>query len=319
MALEMIDKLRLRPERPPLGSQQVFVSPPEGSDLSERRRSRSSPRPMRTVGVDLSATKARTACVTIEWDGGEALVTEPALGVGRAELTRQLAAGDWIGVEAPFGWPQPMVEAIHAYSREAPWPELDKEGFRFRRTDHHVHEMVRAETGEAHWPMSVASDRLAMTACRSAQLREDGFKTSGRRFDRAGADRVLEVHPPAALLLWGLDNKGYKTSRNPSRRAAEAEARARLLAALEAKAPWLRWVENAREACVRGDDALDAVLAALIARAGALGLTKAPATEDLELARLEGWTHLPVKNSLAQLAATRRGRADREVVRTSVT
>ena len=302
MALEMIDRLRRRPERSPLGSQQVFLSPQEDNDPSAGGRSRSSGRSMCTVGVDLSATKAYTASVAIEWENGGALVAEPVIGIGREELACYLARGDWIGIDAPFGWPQPMIAALHAYRSEEPWPEPEKESFRFRRSDRHLQDIVLAETEETLWPISVASDRLAMTACRSAQLREDGFKSSGRRFDRAGADRILEVHPRAALLLWGLNHKGYKTSRDSSRRAAEAEARAALLAAIEAKAPWLGWVEGAREACVERDDALDAVLAALVARAGALGLTKAPPIEDLQLARLEGWAHLPPRDSLGRLA-----------------
>jgi predicted nuclease with RNAse H fold len=301
----MIDKLRLRPERPALGSQRVFLPAPDDPQASGARNGEPRSASMRTVGVDLSATKARTACATIEWQRREALVAEPQRGVGRAELLRQLAEGDWIGIDAPFGWPQPMIEAIRAYASEGAWPEPEKQSFRYRRTDRYVHEALLAETGETHWPMSVASDRLAMTAVRSAELREEGFEGSGRRFDRAGDDRVLEVHPPAALLLWGIEASGYKTSRDPGRRGPEGETRSALLAALDAKAPWLHWAEKAREACVRSDDALDAVLAALVARAGALGLTKAPPAEDLQRARLEGWTHLPHKDSLASLLRPR--------------
>jgi Protein of unknown function (DUF429) len=303
--LAVIDKLRLRPERPALGRQRVFLRSPDDPEAPGALNGEPRSDSMRTVGVDLSATKARTACAAIEWRRREALVAEPLRGVGRSELARQLAQGDWIGIDAPFGWPGPMIEAIRAYSEEGAWPGPEKQSFRFRRTDRYVHEALLAETGETHWPMSVASDRLAMTAVRGAELREEGFKSSGRRFDRAGGDRVLEVHPPAALLLWGIEASGYKTSRDPARRPAEGETRSALLAALEAKAPWLRWSEGARAACVQSDDALDAVLAALIARAGALGLTKAPPAEDLDRARLEGWIHLPCKDSLGQLLRPR--------------
>jgi hypothetical protein len=103
---------------------------------------------MRTVGVDLSATKARTACATIEWRRGDALVAEPLRGVGREELIRKLAQGDWIALDAPFGWPAPMIEAISAYAGEGAWPGPEKESFRYRRTDRHVHEALLAETGE---------------------------------------------------------------------------------------------------------------------------------------------------------------------------
>ncbi len=65
----------------------------------------------------------------------------------------------------------------------------------------------------------------------------------------------------------------------------------------------MQWAPGAREACIESDDALDALLAALIARAAALGLTVPPGADDLELARREGWIHLPQKDSLAALLA----------------
>ena len=77
--------------------------------------------------------------------------------------------------------------------------------------------------------------------------------------------------------------------------------------ATEAEAPWLEWAPGAWEACVASDDALDAVLCALIARAAALGLTAPPPAEELELARAEGWIHLPRKGSLGELLTDHRG------------
>ncbi len=119
-------------------------------------------------------------------------------------------------------------------------------------------------------------------------MRERAFESSGSRFDRAGADRVIEVYPGAALLLWGVERGAYKTSQDPDRRGAEVNARSELLAAIEAQAPWLRWAPGAREVCVDSDDALDALLAALIARAAALDLTVVPGADDIDLARREG-------------------------------
>src|SRR5207344_663127 len=95
---------------------------------------------------------------------GEALVAPPLVGVGRAALSAYLADGDWIAVEAPFGWPEPMVRAVDAYIREEPWPELDKESFRYRRTDLRLRETVLAETRESLWSMSAVANGVAMTA-----------------------------------------------------------------------------------------------------------------------------------------------------------
>jgi hypothetical protein len=303
MPPSVLDTLRRREPEVDLGSQQVFLASEGGAEAPPDGRSRAAAGLLRTIGVDLSASEAYTACVTLEWHRGGALVGQPLVGIGREELAVYLAGGDWIGIDAPFGWPQPMVDAIHGYASEAAWSELDKESFRYRASDLHLRDQVLEQAGEKFTPMSVASDTLAMTACRTAQLREDGFASSGRRFDRAGADRILEVHPRAALLLWGLNHKGYKTSRDPSRHEAEATAREDLLSVIGAQAPWLRWAPGAHQACLDSADALDALLAALIARAAALGWTTPPPPELLDLARLEGWAHLPPPESLPLLAA----------------
>ena len=256
---------------------------------------------MRTAGLDLSASKERTAAVEITWHRDGATVAAPALGLGDEELVRRLAAADWIGIDAPFGWPAGMVEAVSGYATSGRWSGLEKDAFRWRRTEVLARETVLAETGKKIWPLSVSADRLGLTARRTAQLREHAFESSGARFDRAGADRVAEVYPAGALHLWGIERGAYKSSQDPGRREAETSARAELVAGLEAKVPWLGWAPEARDACIKSDDALDALLAAMIVRAVALDLTFLPSPEDLELARQEGWIHLPQKDSLPLL------------------
>ena len=249
---------------------------------------------MRSAGVDLSVADKGTAASTIEWEKDRARVGVPSLGLDDAALLDLLAEVEWTAIDAPFGWPEPMVAALHAYSTEDRWPAPGKQSFRLRRTDLHVHDRVLAETGQKLWPLSPSTDRISLTAWRLAGLREAAYERSRIRFDRAGGDRVVEAYPAAALLLWGLPRAGYKS---------DPEAREQLLAALESAAPWLEWGEGAREACVESDDALDAVLCALIARAAALGLTEPPQAEALDLARVEGWIHLPRSGSLGDLIA----------------
>ena len=255
---------------------------------------------MRTAGVDLSASEKGTAAATIEWEAGSedrARVAVPSLGLADAELIDLLAAAEWTAIDAPFGWPEPMVSAVHTYSAEGRWPAPDKQRFRLRRSDLHVHDRVLDQTGHKLWPLSPSTDRISLAVWRLAGLREMAYERSGIRFDRAGGDRVLEAYPAAALLLWDMPREGYKS---------DADARENLLATLESAAPWLEWEEDARESCFESDDALDAVLCALIARAAALGLTEEPAPEHCELARVEGWIHLPRKGSLGRLIADHR-------------
>lgn len=257
---------------------------------------------MRTMGVDISAAKARTAWAAIDWEPGRALVSEPIVGLDDAKLVRRLASADWVGIDGPFAWPRAMVRALGSYLENGEWPQTGKDEFRYRRTDLFVHEKVFEETGKKFWPMSVSSDRTALTAWRLAGLRELAAEGSGVRFDRSGADGVVEVHPPAALLLWGFGADGYKRSGEAARRAVEGEARLALLEAMEVQVPWLEWAPGARDACVDSADSFDAVLCALVARAAALEVTFAPADADGEFASDEGWIHLPSPESLPVLA-----------------
>ncbi len=74
---------------------------------------------------------------------------------------------------------------------------------------------------------------------------------------------------------------------------------------LEKQVPWLQLTEDARKLCRRSDDAFDALIAALVARAAALGFTDAPPPEISAAAETEGWIHLPAAHSLRDLAGHR--------------
>ena len=116
---------------------------------------------------------------------------------------------------------------------------------------------------------------------------------AGAPVDRSGAGVVVEVYPAAALKHWGLTYRSYKGTANRT-------VRHQLVDTLTAAAPWLEFGDHG-QVCRRSDHALDAVIAALNARAAALGLTTTPAAEQLSAARTEGWIALPTGN-LADLA-----------------
>lgn len=258
---------------------------------------------VKTVGVDLSATPSRTALVVAEWKSDSVEIQAPTVGLSDAELVARLADVEWSAFDAPFGWPQDMVNSVYRYMTSGSWESDDRESFRFRRTDRFIRDTVFAETGKKLWPMSVSSDRLALTARRMAQLRELLAAGSTVRFDRSGADRVVEVYPSAALVMWGIDPSGYKRSGNTLRHDVECKARGVLLSALEGQLPQLQWAQGSRDACVENDDVLDAVFGALIARIASLGQTLLPQGDDLDRARVEGWIHLPQRESLGKLFA----------------
>jgi Protein of unknown function (DUF429) len=87
------------------------------------------------------------------------------------------------------------------------------------------------------------------------RLAEEGLEV-----DRSGGGKLVEVYPAAALARWDIDSRGYKTGDK-----AKA-ARERILDRLEDFAKgWLKLSEPVRGACVESDDALDAIVSALVA------------------------------------------------------
>jgi predicted nuclease with RNAse H fold len=252
-----------------------------------------------TLGIDLSSDPARTAACAIAWRDGRATVGTVEAGLDDGELHARIArvdaAGGVTGIDAPFAWPVPFREALDAHARDGSFPAAYRDPrLQFRATDLFV-------AGVARRPLSVSTNLIGVTAMRCARLLHEVGARRGARVDPAGTDGVAEVYPAAALVAWGgrgedLDPQGYKTG--PAARAA----RGRLVGALAARA-WLHLPAAAREACERSDHALDAVLAALAARAVQRGLTYAPQTaEQRRLASVEGWIHVPVADSLDRLA-----------------
>lgn len=101
-----------------------------------------------------------------------------------------------------------------------------------------------------------------------------------------GHTAVTAEPPAAALRSWGLPHRGYK---KPSARGQ----REKLADQMTVLFPRLSW-NGFREDCVKHDDVLDAVIAALVANEAIHGGTLLPAAEDHALALIEGWIHLPL-------------------------
>jgi hypothetical protein len=258
---------------------------------------------MDTIGIDLAAQDKKTAMCTIRWRFGEGTVAPPRVGadggIEAAALLNALRSGNWLGIDSPFGWPATFVDAVSGYARRNPWPDVERDVLRYRLTDRIVRDEVKRS------PLSVSSDLIGVTAWRCARLLT--LARAGRKAaDRTGRDRIVEVYPGAALTRWGLDRRGYKTSGDVVKKKAQRSKRELLLRELQTRAPWLSWEGDARERCVDNDDALDAFLSALIARAAAVGATVWPQTaRQWRAARAEGWIHLPREDSLLELARRR--------------
>lgn len=243
---------------------------------------------MLTLGIDLASQAANTAVCEIEWSDNRAIVQDPIVGLGDVDLLELIPSAAKVGIDCPFGWPDPFAAAVSAHRSFAPWPDVDLVDLRYRYTD-------RVVTDVARRPLSVSSDLIGVTAMRCARLLSE-LDRKGHPVDRAGTGRVAEVYPAAALVVWGFEPAGYK-------RVAGLEKRRSLIAALEgATRGWLEVSERARGMCEKSDDCLDALVASLVARAAAVALTQLPSRDRLDQVRREGWIHLPSPGSLDRLS-----------------
>ena len=247
---------------------------------------------MRTVGVDLAAEPAKTAVAVIDWAAGEATVTSLTIGASDEQILRMATGAERIGVDAPFGWPDAFVKFVAAHhDHHAPATRLATRDDRRPMTKRHTDVVVQATTGAV--PLSVSADRIAHVALRCAGLLAE-FRATGVDVDRVGG-KVCEVYPAAALRMWQMASKGYKGNG-----AVGFDA---LVYAIESAVPWLVLGEF-RPLFASNDDAFDAVVSALIARAVALGRTAMPTVDDGPVAAREGWIHVPTCSLDALVAGT---------------
>ena len=238
---------------------------------------------MKTLGVDLASQPRLTALCRIDWLNDLVEVHLPQVGCTDDVIIAETQQADITGIDAPFGFPEPFADAVATWRIAGGWPPTATHDLRFRRTDLFVREVT------GRWPLSVSSDLIALPAWRCACL-----LTQLNIRIRDGSEGVVEVYPGAALSAWGFERAGYKTS---------ADVRALLVDAMVDRGRgWLTVSDDVRIALVASDHALDAFIAALVARATALGRTLEPKPDAKHEAQVEGWIHLPRPDSFEQLA-----------------
>ncbi len=247
----------------------------------------------RVAGVDLAAEAAGTALAVLRRGPGSLVLESLQLGVDDETIVRATRDVSLIGIDCAFGWPVDFVDFVARQALGERLTEVDAGDLAWRRRLAHreTDRVVTERTGAR--PLSVATDRLGMTALRCAVLL-DRLAGDGRVVDRSGEhpSAVVEVYPAMALRVWGLTRPGYKQS---------TDARAALIDSLSSAAPWLELGQH-EPLMWASADALDAVLAALVALAHARGASIRPTPEQRGLARVEGWISIPTVG-LAQLGA----------------
>jgi len=249
-----------------------------------------------SLGIDLASQNKNTAACFIEWQADGAFVGCPVpgpAGEGVDWLVELAKQAQWVGIDAPFGWPEAAVNALVSWAGGERWPYASKDEMRYRVTDRYV----RETTGIP--PLSASSDRIAVAAWRCVRLL-DALHTGGRPVDRTGGDSIFEAYPGAALTCWGFNRTGYKRGAAAASKQRQRQARIELMTALADRAPWLD-LTAATRACWESDDVFDALVASLVARAAGLGLTiEPPPGEEPQISR-EGWIHLPESTALERL------------------
>jgi len=237
---------------------------------------------MLVAGIDLAAEPKGTALALIEWNNKQAKLQGLFLGVDDAQIVEAAKGANKIGIDCAFGWPVEFFEFLTQHMKPNQIPNGIDGAMDWRRTLSYreTDREVRKITGR--WPLSVSTDRLGLTAMRNAGLLAR-FQEAGVKVDRSGEGAVCEVYPGATLRLWGFDTAGYRTEDNK---------RAELLAKLKAQAPWLD-LSSFEDQMLASIDCFDAVIAALAARAVALGAYSKPSKDQLDKAKVEGWICLP--------------------------
>lgn len=248
------------------------------------------------AGVDLAAEPKGSAISVLDWQADRVTLTDLQLGVTDnviVDIARNVVK---LGIDCALGWPIEFARFISAQADQAQadlvhGSQVRPSGrsnepfsgdleFRRRLAYRETDRQIRLHTGR--WPLSVSTDRLAMTAIRAAGLLSQ-LASVGIDAARSGTGLVVEVYPAASLRQWGFEFSGYRAS---------TEIRGQLLNQLEVKAPWLD-VAAHRDALIESCDAFDSLVAALATRAAHLGRYFEPSREQIGLARLEGWIALP--------------------------
>lgn len=274
------------------------------------------------------ANPARNASHSPATERAAVVVERLAVGADDADLLQVIRSADHTGIDVPIGWPRGFVTLISEHqsageNSSAPsgarpgGPDAGSgtevgsgmdvgsgtgvgsgadagsateagrgttdESWRstaiLRTTDRELH----ARTGLR--PLSVSSDRIAYPALRWAAL-EQTLRAEGMDCSRDGSGRISEVYPAGALQAWNLPHRGYKGT-------AGAGVREQIITRLMELLPWLDW-NRTEDLCLRNDNALDALLAALSAREVRLGAVPPPPPQLRADALAEGWIMTPI-------------------------
>lgn len=147
----------------------------------------------RTVGIDLSAEPVRTAICAVTSTPGAAIVELPIRPADDATVLAACSA-DRVGIDCPFGWPEPFLAAIAAHAAGLPWPGRDQSAgdyrreLRYRATDYYVHPPSLGNSGL----VAALTDLVSTLRSRDVEVRLDLPPADG---GRRGRLLLKDSHP----------------------------------------------------------------------------------------------------------------------------
>jgi len=238
---------------------------------------------MRFSGIDLAAEPKFTGVATLYARDSSVLLEHVEVGAADAQLLELVTSSVGTGVDVPLGWPATFVEFVQRHSTQTlAAPENTAGAWRrnlaLRTTDIDLHR----RTGLT--PMSVSANLIAYPAFRWASI-EAHLRDRGVDVSRDGSGDIAEVYPAAALYRWGIPHTGYKGTKNQA-------ARDVVIDAISERFEALNW-NGFDTLAAANDDALDAVISALVRYLVHRGDCEAPPTHLVDIARTEGWIWVP--------------------------
>lgn len=246
-----------------------------------------------SLGIDLATTNGSTGVCEIHWGAGKATVTvgSPSNDELRAHILDVTAAGGWVAIDAPFGFPRAFSRAVAQWHQTGRVDPATDDDIRRRVTDRHVYKRQLAVPKDIRgrgqiWPLSSVVERITPTTVRTMQLLSSLTKDGVA--DRIGRrNHVFEAYPITAFRLWHVRTGKYKAG------VADADMLMKnICAQVGIDIPNLTLVKDKCK-----NDAVDAVGRALVARLAALEPRTAPDPaefgDDMALILDEGWIHLP--------------------------
>ena len=260
---------------------------------------------MKTIGIDLAGENSPTGICVLEWSNRNATVKDLSVAKRDISSIAQEVQNVWnprtdaIGIDAPFDFPIAFSEAVTAMRTGGQPPQGDP---RWRLTEKYIKQTKN--------PLSSVTSLITNTVSgRCYPLRH--ALVGQKCVDRIGySTRIFEVYPAAALVSWGIipvsvvnGEPSYKRSGDDGNNARQGVLDKLLQCTTCNGSPWLIVDDDSHQQLQAKDDAIDALVSALVARV-AMNVSRPTdpahvvAPQDLTTVQREGWIHLPGDRSL---------------------